>query len=386
MSENSKTTYSVRSAGEADADASKLERRQAQEKYQVSVLAFLERNQIVISRTMLIMLYLTHFTSKNPEIINITSKFMHLQYGSDVKGTTVYDIGKDDSYVVIHGIVAFTFLRSFLMKYIFAPFSSYMFKMGSKAKTRYAEQSWAFLYPTASFFYGMYLYYHSSYWGNLDNVYMGWPHNKMSFEFKLYYLLQIAFWIQLIFVLNVEERRKDHYQMFSHHIITTLLCVGSYRYYYTRIGNLILVIMDSGDIFLTGAKLLKYAGFSFLCDLMFVCFLLSWVVLRHGVYNYLFYHAWARALDLMADGKCIPGKVQDICWSPTIVNTFYSLLGLLQVICILWFFSILKVAYRVITGSGAADVRSDSEDTDDELEDDNDKDYNEETEAQEKKN
>ena len=37
--------------------------------------------------------------------------------------------------------------------------------------------------------------------------------------------------------------------MFSHHIITCLLIIGSYYYYYFRIGHLILMIMDSVDIF-----------------------------------------------------------------------------------------------------------------------------------------
>ena len=47
--------------------------------------------------------------------------------------------------------------------------------------------------------------------------------------------------------------------MFSHHIITCLLIIGSYYYYYFRIGHLILMIMDSVDIF-GSSKMLKYAG------------------------------------------------------------------------------------------------------------------------------
>ena len=95
----------------------------------------------------------------------------------------------------------------------------------------------------------MVLYWDSPYYNNLDQVYINWPNHYMSWEFKTYYLVSMGFWLQQIFVLNVEKPRKDHYQMFSHHIITCLLIIGSYYYYYFRIGHLILMIMDSVDIF-----------------------------------------------------------------------------------------------------------------------------------------
>lgn len=67
---------------------------------------------------------------------------------------------------------------------------------------------------------------------------------------KGYYLLQFAFWLQQILVINMEERRKDHWQMFTHHIITSALVSMSYSYYQTKVGNVILCLMDVVDIFL----------------------------------------------------------------------------------------------------------------------------------------
>lgn len=73
---------------------------------------------------------------------------------------------------------------------------------------------------------------------------------------KGYVLAQWAFWLQQIIVINIEDRRKDHWQMFSHHIITTLLISSCYCYHFTRVGNLILVIMDVVDLFLPVCSLL----------------------------------------------------------------------------------------------------------------------------------
>lgn len=67
---------------------------------------------------------------------------------------------------------------------------------------------------------------------------------------KGYILAQLAFWVQQVLVINIEERRKDHWQMLTHHFVTISLMYGSYRYGYTRVGNLILVLMDVVDLFL----------------------------------------------------------------------------------------------------------------------------------------
>ena len=72
----------------------------------------------------------------------------------------------------------------------------------------------------------------------------------MTGPFKWYYLVQFAFWLQQILVVNIEERRKDYLQMFTHHVITCALIFTSYGYHQTKVGNLILCLMDVVDIVL----------------------------------------------------------------------------------------------------------------------------------------
>lgn len=67
---------------------------------------------------------------------------------------------------------------------------------------------------------------------------------------KGYLLAQWAFWVQQVLVIHIEERRKDHWQMLTHHFITLTLISASYFYHQTRVGNLILVLMDVVDLFL----------------------------------------------------------------------------------------------------------------------------------------
>lgn len=92
--------------------------------------------------------------------------------------------------------------------------------------------------------------YHSPHWFNPAQFWIDYPHLLISGWMKWYYLVQLGFWIQQIYVLNIEKRRKDHYAMFSHHIITVILIISSYCVNFTRIGNAVLCCMDLADILL----------------------------------------------------------------------------------------------------------------------------------------
>ncbi|ONH69673.1 Sphingosine N-acyltransferase lag1 [Cyberlindnera fabianii] len=244
-------------------------------------------------------------------------KFIHLQ--NKYPGTDFYDIDINDAFFVFTWIFVATFIRAFTMNYILRPLASCVNITSHKAIQRFMEQGWYLVYYSTSFIFGSYIYYHSPYFLNFDNFYIGWPHDKMTWLFKAYYLAELA-------------------------------------------GNVIMVIMDVVDIFLSTAKLLKYSGVQTFCDVMFGVFLISWVMLRHGLYNYMFYHAATSAKTLMVSGKCIEGLIQKTCWTDNIITIFLSLLGGLQIIMCIWMYLIAKVAIKVVTGTGAEDVRSDDED------------------------
>jgi acyl-CoA-dependent ceramide synthase len=81
-------------------------------------------------------------------------------------------------------------------------------------------------------------------------MWKGWPFREICGLSKFYYLAQWAFWIAQILVVNIEEKRKDYAEMFTHHIFTIALLFLSYGYYHTRVGIVILCIMDLVDIVL----------------------------------------------------------------------------------------------------------------------------------------
>lgn len=83
---------------------------------------------------------------------------------------------------------------------------------------------------------------------SLKDLWSDWPNREIEGLMKGYILAQLAFWLQQILVIHIEERRKDHFQMLTHHIITIVLMFSSYRFRHTRVANLILILMDIGDL------------------------------------------------------------------------------------------------------------------------------------------
>lgn len=294
---------------------------------------------------------------------HFTEKFYTLSYKYPESNT--YGIGFDDFYFAIFWIINLLFLRSFLIIYCFKPCAKLLGIKKFKATQRFIEQTWSIFYYSLSWGFGFYLYYNSNYYFNCHNIYADWPHNKLSGPFKFYYLVQTASWFQQFIVIFLEAKRKDHYQMVSHHIITVLLCTGSYCYYFTKIGHIILLLMDIVDVFLSSAKILKYCGFQTVCDLMFLIFMISWIILRHGVYIYVLWFSWLKARVIMdADCSKFPLEYYNkrLCYTDFQIDIFLLLLAFLQIIMCIWMYMILRVAIRVIKGGSADDVRSDSED------------------------
>ncbi|KAF1849179.1 longevity assurance proteins LAG1/LAC1 [Cucurbitaria berberidis CBS 394.84] len=359
-------------------------------------------HQIGISVNLISLLLLTHMFF--PRARSRTTRFLQMSYYNPE--TNKYACGTDDLPFVILWTVIFTGLRAAIMEYLLDPLARLGGIKTKKGLDRFKEQAWLIVYCTGSWSLGMYIIYHSEFWFNLHGIWEGWPFREVDGLFKWYYLVQWGFWIQQILVVNIEEKRKDYAQMFTHHIFTVALLFLSYGYYHMRVGIVILTIMDFVDIILPTAKLLKYMGYTTVCDIAFGIFVISWFVTRHIFYMMVCWSIYADAPVDMAPGcyisdssanqtqfvpmsdsaafealggnniwgnllKAYTDRNGPICWNPSFRYYFLALLLTLQVICCIWFGTIAKIVYKVLSGSSADDVRSDDEGDDEEIEEDN---------------
>ncbi|KAF9957357.1 sphingosine N-acyltransferase lag1 [Mortierella alpina] len=268
--------------------------------------------------------------------------------------------GRADLAFVSFWIIAFTYLRAMIMKSFFKPLGKRLGVRGSSKLERFEEQGYIIVYYVLSWSAGMILMYNSPHWMNTDHYWIGYPHYKLTGAFKAYYLVQFGFWLQQIYVVNTDMKRKDYMAMLIHHFITCALIGGSYVFHLTRIGNAILVVMDVSDVFLAIPKMLKYQGYTTICDYLFGLFVVSWAITRHYLFPII--------IMSLYNG---PPKFIDMKWEPE-TNNFMSLnvqrgflallYGLEAVLCF-WFLMIFKVIYKMFNGAAADDNRSHDEDS-----------------------
>ncbi|EPX74692.1 sphingosine N-acyltransferase Lag1 [Schizosaccharomyces octosporus yFS286] len=291
-----------------------------------------------------------------PSTRSYVEPFMVLSYK---KADGVYGKGPKDLLFSLFWVINFTAIRSIVMDYCFCPFILSWGIRKRKVVIRFCEQGYCFLYYLTFWILGFYIYRTSGYWDHEEQLFEQYPQYYMTKLFKFYYLVQFGFWLQQIYVLHVEQRRADHWQMFAHHIVTCSLIILSYCFNFLRVGNAILYIFDLSDYIFSGSKMIKYLGFGKICDYLFGLFMMSWIYSRH----YLFY----RILKVVVTSapRIIGGFHMDLSrgyiFNERIYYAFIFLLFSLQILIYIWFGMIVKVAYRVFSGAGAVDSRSDDE-------------------------
>ncbi|KAK6434838.1 Sphingosine N-acyltransferase lag1 [Oleoguttula sp. CCFEE 5521] len=335
-----------------------------------------------------------------PSLRQRVGSFFVLQYPAAALGR--YHQGPRDLNLVAGFVVLFTGLRALCMDYLLLPLAARAGVRQKKAKVRFAEQAYLVLYYVVFWTGGVVLFAcdtpslrSSTVAGQFEellvSVWADFPALTLSPAMKLYYLCQMAFWIQQIFVINIEERRKDHWQMFTHHIVTLALLFTSYGHRQIRPGVAILALMDSVDLIFSTAKILRYLGRQTACDIAFGLFVLTWFFARHVCYCTLLWSLYTHASNtVMLDGtySTATGKLlspdggnrvldnllqvfldpeaETIAWNSATQWVYLSLLGGLQMITIGWFVMICRVVVKVLQGHPADDTRSDDEDEGDE--------------------
>lgn len=130
--------------------------------------------------------------------------------------------------------------------------------------------------------------------------------------------------------------------------------------------------------------MLKYLGFRLACDVTFGVFLVVWFVARQVLYLLVCYSVYAHTPEEIAYGcywgpaSSLQGPVDPpdifhhliqpfrdpegfVCWDNQVKWTFLFVLLALQVLLLIWFGMIIRVACKVIRGADSEDPRSDDE-------------------------
>ncbi|XP_068623595.1 ceramide synthase 5-like [Battus philenor] len=214
---------------------------------------------------------------------------------------------------------------------------------------KFCENVWKFTFHTTNFLFGLCILWNKEWLWNIDHCYIGYPHQGVTGDVWWYYMISAAFYLSLTISQFWDVRRKDFWQMFIHHVATVALISFSWVCNLHRIGTLVLLLHDCGDIFVEAVKAAKYANYQRTCDTLFLCLIVVWIGTRIGIFP--FYLLWSTSVRAPMLLPMFPAYY-----------IFNSLLCLLLVLHVVWTFLILQIAYRTIqAGMMEGDIRSSSE-------------------------
>ncbi|XP_038213081.1 ceramide synthase 5-like isoform X1 [Zerene cesonia] len=219
--------------------------------------------------------------------------------------------------------------------------------------TKFCENLWRCTFYLYSFSYGIFILWDKEWLWDIDQCYIGYPHQGLTSDVWWYYMISSAFYWSLTISQFWDVRRKDFWQMFVHHIATIALLSFSWVCNLHRIGTLVLLVHDCADIFLEAAKAAKYANYQKFCDAIFTIFTVLWIITRLGIYP--FYIIWSTSI-----------RAPMLLPMFAAYYIFNSLLCLLLCLHMVWTWLILQVAYKAINaGKMEGDIRSSSSDVSD---------------------
>ncbi|ETS01909.1 longevity assurance proteins LAG1/LAC1 [Trichoderma reesei RUT C-30] len=345
-----------------------------------SVKQLLVDFQSPIAFNLVALLFLTHLMMPRSRVY--TSPYFKLShYNPD---TGLYAIGRFDFHFVLFFIVFFTGIRHAVMAFVLSPLAKRCGIEKRRDRERFAEQTWNIIHYSFFWPFGIYIWYNSPYYLNMAELWTDWPSREVTGTVKFYFLTQWAFWIQQLLVSLIEKQRKDHWMMLVHHLVTIALVAASYSYHFTRVGNVTMIIMDVVDIVFPLAKCARYLGYSRVCDCLFGLFVAVWLATRHVFFSMVLYSVYFDARSILPRA-CYRGSMSDlqgplpqpegwswmlepfsqpqgiVCVSSGILNGFFAYLAVLEGLMLIWGYSILQVALRVLGGHNADDVRSEDE-------------------------
>lgn len=217
--------------------------------------------------------------------------------------------------------------------------------------SKFCETLWRFTFYTLIYFYACGVMYNSTWFWDQSKCWEGYPMQDLYPSTKIYYLLELSFYLALLFTIFTDVKRKDFTEQVIHHFATISLIALSYAVGFTRIGTIVMWCHDISDIFLEGAKICVYSNINKVADILFICFGASFFVSRLIFYpGWILHTTWVKSMWLY---NPFPGYY-----------LFNALLLVLQFLHIFWFYLIIKMAIRLVSGNQVEDSRSDYEDDD----------------------
>eukprot|EP01061_Rhynchopus_euleeides_P030800 TRINITY_DN51073_c0_g1_i1.p1 TRINITY_DN51073_c0_g1~~TRINITY_DN51073_c0_g1_i1.p1 ORF type:complete len:336 (+),score=82.50 TRINITY_DN51073_c0_g1_i1:175-1182(+) len=184
-----------------------------------------------------------------------------------------------------------------------------------------------------------------------SSIYVDGDPLQMSIPFKIFYNVHLGYQLHALHFTVQEgkyfpaDRRADYNQMLLHHVIAVLLIFLSYELGYVRLGVLVMISHNVGDITVCLTKTAKLVGWQKMSIHLLPFMMMTWLITRLIFFPfYIMRHVFLIPLHRVAWLHVVP-----IC----ICNAgLCVLLGL----NIFWFGKFIQMAHNAVRSGSALDI------------------------------
>jgi hypothetical protein len=246
---------------------------------------------------------------------------------------------------------------------------------------KWQEQTWQLVVHAGASLFEIMILSDEEWWSKPETSWVPHPfeqRGKFRTDLQVFYMAQLAVWMYTCFVHRfVDERRKDYFVMYLHHIVTIALVGLSWAVGYMRVGILVLFVHDVSDIFVDLLKMVNYLKLEnrqglFASEIAYIVCVLSWMYFR--LYQFPFrvvrgsltvpYTLLLRTPRESYSFLGLEFFPSDLPWHFHLNVMLFALL----LLHIYWFHLFLMIGYRILTESAREASRQEYEGDSDEEE------------------
>uniref|UniRef100_A0A8C7WZP5 Ceramide synthase 2 n=1 Tax=Oryzias sinensis TaxID=183150 RepID=A0A8C7WZP5_9TELE len=217
--------------------------------------------------------------------------------------------------------------------------------------TKFQEASWRFTFYLFAFYAGLAVLIDKPWFQDIRQVWEDFPKMPLLASQYWYYMIELGFYLSLLFSVASDVKRKDFWEQIVHHVVTIVLISFSWLVNYVRAGSMIMLVHDAADYLMELAKMFNYAGWKRTCNFLFVAFAAVFVITR---------------LMILPVGIVFMTLTFPVARYTPFFGFFFfdGLLFVLQILHFYWAGLILRMAIKFLLGSNIVeDERSDKEET-----------------------
>uniref|UniRef100_H3BDW4 Ceramide synthase 3 n=1 Tax=Latimeria chalumnae TaxID=7897 RepID=H3BDW4_LATCH len=203
---------------------------------------------------------------------------------------------------------------------------------------KFQEVCWRFAFYLLAFTCGIIVLYDKPWFSDLWEVWVDFPRQSLLPSQYWYYIIELSFYLSLLFSVAFDVKRKDFKEQIIHHLATIILLSFSWCANYIRIGTLVMVVHDASDFILEFAKMLNYAGWTTVCNSLFVVFAIVFIITRLVIFPFWIIHCtWVLPVHF---------------YPPFFGYYFFNvMLVILQLLHIFWAYLIFRMVNKFLFGS-----------------------------------